>query len=329
MPTRGPRRLPVVAAALLTAGTFAAAAYALTPDDPLATHPAYAALNLPQAWETTTGSPEVVIAIVDSGVDPTHPDLQGAVLPGYDFVDGDADAADPPGSGHGTAVAGAAAARAGNGIGGVGACFRCSVMPLRVLGPGGTAAMTDVARAVDYAVDHGAAVVNASLYGENASQRLREAIVRARAAGVVVVAAAGNEGSDVPQYPAAFPETIAVGSATFDGRRTGFTGYGPWVGFAAPECAPVTPLGGGSGVGCLTSVSSPLVAGIVALMRTHDPFASADEIEGALHSGPCRLSCRSSNPPSTVGYIHHCKSSLRVDPLSCQAFMPGCGLLSG
>jgi Subtilase family len=277
------RRRPwALTLALVAALSLAAAADALVPDDPLATHPAYAALNLPAAWEITTGSPDVVIAIVDSGVDPTHPDLAGAVLQGYDFVDGDTNASDPPGSGHGTAVAGAAAARGGNGIGGAGVCFGCSVMPLRVLGPGGIAAMSDVARAVDHAVDHGAAVVNASLYGENPSPALRAAIARARAAGVLVVAAAGNEANTVPQYPAAFPETIGVGAATYDGRRASFTSYGPWVGYAAPECAPVTVLGGSSGVGCMTSTSSPLVAGVVALMRAHDPYASADEVEGAL-----------------------------------------------
>ena len=235
---------------------------------------------MPAAWDLTTGSPDVVIAIVDSGVDATHPDLAGAVLPGYDFVENAASGT--PIDGHGTGVAGAAAARANNGIGGVGTCFRCSILPLRVIGRDGIAFNTTTARAIDYAVDHGAAVVNASIYGPNFSEPLRRAIQRARAAGVLVVAAAGNEGDSTPQYPAAFPETISVGASTYAGARASFSSYGSWVGFAAPECAPISVFGGTSGVGCMTSVSSPLVAGIIGLMRTQAPFASAEQIETAL-----------------------------------------------
>jgi Subtilase family len=255
-------------------------AAALVPGDPNGSHPAYAALNMPDAWDITTGSPGVVIAIVDSGVDASHPDLTGAVLPGYDFVEDKPGAA--PIDGHGTGVAGAAAARANNGIGGVGTCFRCSILPLRVIGRDGIAFNTTTAKAIDYAVDHGAAVVNASIYGPNFSEPLRRSIQRARAAGVLAVAAAGNEGDATPQYPAAFPETISVGASTYAGARASFSSYGSWVGFSAPECAPISVLGGGSGVGCMTSVSSPLVAGIVGLMRTQAPCASADEIEVAL-----------------------------------------------
>jgi hypothetical protein len=254
---------------------------ALIPSDPEATHPTYASLNLPAAWDLTIGSPRVVIAIVDSGIDPTHPDLIGAVTQGYDFVDRDDNATDPPGA-HGTSVAGVAAARANNGFGGMGVCFSCTLMPLRVLGLDGIAVNTNTAAAIDYAVDHGAAVVNVSLYGPNSPQRLRNAIVRARAAGVLVVAAAGNEGSPDPQYPAAFPEAVSVGAAATGGGLTRYSSFGGWLKFAAPECAPVTTIGGGSGIGCATSVSSPLVAGIVALLRTHAPFASADELESAL-----------------------------------------------
>ena len=232
------------------------------------------------AWDITTGSPDVIIAVVDSGVDASHPELAGAVLPGHDFVENG-----PPGvprDGHGTGVAGAAAARANNGLGGAGTCFRCSVLPLRVVGNDGIAFNTTTARAIDYAVDHGAAVVNASIYGPNFSEPLRRAIQRARAAGVLVVAAAGNEGDSTPQYPAAFPETISVGASTYAGARASFSSYGSWVGFAAPECAPISVLGGTSGVGCMTSVSSPLVAGIIGLMRARAPFAGADEVEMAL-----------------------------------------------
>jgi hypothetical protein len=102
-------------------------------------------------------------------------------------------------------------------------------------------------------------VVNASIYG--LSEPLRRSIQRARTAGVLVVAAAGNEANATPQYPAAFPETISVGASTYAGTRASFSSYGSWVAFAAPECAPISVLSGSSGVGCMTSVSSPLVAG--------------------------------------------------------------------
>ena len=221
----------------------------------------------PEPGTLTTGAPGVVVAIVDSGVDPAHPDLAGAVRAGYDFVDRDADTSEPAGGGHGTAVAGVAAARANNGVGGVGSCFGCDVMPLRVLGPGGFAFNTDTAAAIDYAVDHGAAVVNASIYGERSPERLRAAVERARAAGVLVVAAAGNESSTTPQFPAAFPDALSVAATSADGTLASFSSRGPWVKLAAPACAPVTVLGGTTTVACGTSVSSPLVAGIVALMR--------------------------------------------------------------
>ena len=274
------RRLGIVLAAALAAATLAGSVHALVPSDPQASHPTYAELNLPAAWDVTTGSPRVVIAIVDSGIDATQPDLAGALRPGYDFVSRDTDATDPPG-GHGTAVAGVAAARANNGFGGMGTCFSCDVMPLRVLGPDGIAFNTNTAAAIDYAVDHGAAVVNASIYGPHSPPTLRDAIVRARAAGVLVVAAAGNEGTTEQQFPAAFPEAISVGAAK-GSTLAPYSSFGTWLKFAAPECAPVTAIGGGTDVGCATSVASPLVAGIVALLRAHAPYASADEVENAL-----------------------------------------------
>jgi hypothetical protein len=275
------RVLGIVVASIL-ACALAATATAFTPSDPEGNHPAYSLLNLPEAWEISTGSPDVVVAVVDSGIDAAHAELAGAVLPGYDFVDRDEDPSDPPGGGHGTAVSGVAAARANNGIGGVGACFRCRVLPLRVLGRDGVAFNTNNAAAIDYAVDHGAAVINISLYGEHSPPRLREAVVRARAAGVLVVAAAGNDASTTPEYPAAFPEAVSVAAATSAEALATFSSRGSWVKLAASDCAPVTVLGGGTLVGCGTSVSTPLVAGTVALLRAHAPFAGADDLERAL-----------------------------------------------
>ena len=270
----------VAAVAVLAAAFTAGGARGALPSDPLATSWTYGAAGLPGAWELTTGSPAVVIAVVDSGVDGSHPDLAGALEAGYDFVDGDTSATDS--QGHGTAVAGIAAARANNVIGAAGVCWRCLIMPLRVIGPEGYAPNARTAAAVDYAVEHGAAVVNISLYGENLNTRLQDAVRRARAAGVVVVAAAGNEGGRLREYPAAYPPVLSVGATAEDGRLTSYSSRGDWVKLAAPACAPTTQLGGGFGAGCGTSGATPVVAGIAALLRARAPFATVGAIETAL-----------------------------------------------
>jgi subtilisin family serine protease len=272
----------VAAVAALAAAFSAGGAQGAVPSDPLANSWTYRAAGLPGAWDLTTGSPAVVIAVVDSGVDGSHPDLAGAVGAGYDLVDDDTTASD--GQGHGTAVAGIAAARANNGIGAAGVCWTCRIMPLRVIGPEGYAPNARTAAAIDYAVDHGAAVVNISLYGENLNSRLQDAVRRARAAGVVVVAAAGNEGGRIREYPAAYPPVLSVGATGEDGRLTSYSSRGDWVKLAAPACAPTTQLGGGFGAGCGTSGATPVVAGIAALLRSRAPFATVTDIERALAS---------------------------------------------
>lgn len=140
-------------AAVLTAAATAGGAQAALPSDPLASGWTYDSINLPAARDLSTGSPSVMIAFVDSGVDASHPDLAGALVPGYDFVDEDGDPADI--AGHGTAVTGVAAARANNGLGAAGACWDCTVMALRVLRPDNFALKNTMARALDYGVEHG------------------------------------------------------------------------------------------------------------------------------------------------------------------------------
>jgi subtilisin family serine protease len=260
--------------------TLVAAAATTLPSDPLVDTASFESAGLPAAWSLTTGSPDVVIGVMDSGVDAAHPDLAGAVLEGRNFVDEKSDTSDP--FGHGTAVAGILAARANNSVGSAGVCWRCRLLPLRVLRPEGFAYKLTMARALDWAVDHGVAVVNISLYDENRNGVLHDAIHRARAAGVLVVTAAGNEGWATLEYPAAYPDAISVGALGADGRLADYSNHGSWVKLAAPACLTTTQIGGGFGAGCGTSGSTPVVAGIVALMRAQAPFASAQQIETAL-----------------------------------------------
>lgn len=273
----------LVAVAVLAAGLTTGGAQAVVPSDPLVTAWTYEAANLPAAWDVTTGSESVSIAILDSGVQATHPDLAGGVDPGYDFVDRDGDPADV--LGHGTAVAGIAAARANNGLGAAGACWSCRILPLRVLGLEGFARFATMALAIDDAVARGAAVVNLSLYGEDRNGALEASIRRASAAGVVVVAAAGNEGTTTPQYPAAYADVLGVAATDENGGLAVYSSRGDWVKVAAPGCTPTTQLGGGFGSGCGTSGAAPVVAGIVGLMRAQAPFASLAQIEAALAEG--------------------------------------------
>jgi hypothetical protein len=260
----------LAAMTVVTTGLATGGAQARVPSDPLAATWTYGAVNLPAAWDVTTGSEGVVIAIVDSGVDASHPDLTGAVDGGYDFVDEDTDASDD--NGHGTAVAGIAGGRADNGLGAAGVCWRCRIMPLRVVGPDGFARWARIANAIDYAVEHGAAVVNASIYGESIDPALHYAIQRARAAGVLVVAAAGNEGRTLPEYPAAFPEVVSVAATTEQNVLASYSSHGDWVKLAAPACMPTSQIGGGFGPGCGTSGATPVVAGIIGLLRARAPF---------------------------------------------------------
>ena len=260
--------------------TLAVAAASALPSDPLADTQSFEAAGLPEAWAVTTGSPDVVIGVMDSGVDAAHPDLAGAVIEGHNFLDESTDTSDP--LGHGTAVAGILAARANNAVGSAGVCWRCRLLPLRVLRPEGFARKLTMARALDWAVDRGVAVVNISLYGEDRNGVLHDAIHRARAAGVLVVTAAGNEGWEILEYPAAYPDAISVGALGEDGRLASYSNHGPWVKLAAPACLTTTQVGGGFGAGCGTSGATPVVAGIVALLRAQAPFASARQIEDAL-----------------------------------------------
>jgi len=281
--------LAVVAACTAFPSLAAAGVRAAGPNDPYyqSARWAFDRAGFAGAWSTSLGDPTVAIAVVDSGVDPGSPDLQGALLPGYDFYEGDADASDP--FGHGTEVASVAAARTNNGVGIAGACGRCSILPVRVSGPDGFASVAKIAAGIVWAADQHARVINVSLVTEQPSAVLASAVAYAQAKGALVVAAAGNDALGAPGYPAALPGVISVEATTRTDAPYAFSNYGSAVTLGAPGCAFAAMRNGTYTSACGTSIAAPLVAGAAGILAASHPEANADQLAAALEHGADRV----------------------------------------
>jgi subtilisin family serine protease len=236
--------------------------------------------HAPQAWALTTGSPSVVVAEVDTGVDPTHPDLAGRVLTGFNFVDSNTNASDD--NGHGTAVAGVIAAQGNNHIGTAGYCWQCRLLPIKVLGSDGSGFDSNVAEGILWGVDHGAKVINASLGSLTDDFTLAAAAQYAAAHNVLLVAAAGNDGSATLDYPAALPDVLSVGASDQNDQPYSFSNTG--ADLAAPG-ENVTSGLDGSYVSFLgTSSAAPVVSGIAALGFAAAPSATIAQVVQGLET---------------------------------------------
>lgn len=231
-------------------------------------------IRVPEAWSVTRGSDIITIAVIDSGVDLSHEDLRGIFVPGYDFVENDTIPQDD--DGHGTHVVGIIAALTNNnkGVAGVTWGQNVKIMPLKVFDKNATTTHFHGAKAFVYAVDHGAKIINASLGSRVPSDLLQAAVRYAYQNDVVMVCAAGNHNPDDPRdivYPAAYPETIAVGAVTKDYIRASYSNYGPELDVVAPggdenQGILSTWINGTYGYAIGTSMATPHVTGIVALM---------------------------------------------------------------
>jgi thermitase len=221
------------------------------------------------AWDYTTGSSAVKIAIIDTGVQSSHPDLSGKVTAGYNFVSNNTNANDD--NGHGTHCAGIAAAKTNNATGVAGVGWNCSIMPVKVLNRFGSGSFSAIANGINWAKNNGAKVLSLSLGATSGSSTLSSAISSAWNAGCVIVAAAGNSGNTTPNYPAYYSQCIAVGSTTSTDARSSFSNYGAsWVDVAAPGSSIASTYTNSSYVlmdG--TSMATPHVAGLAGLLYSY------------------------------------------------------------
>lgn len=255
---------------------------AWTPNDPhFSAQWGLAAINATSGWDSSRGWSDTVIAIIDSGVDYTHPDLVGKVVLGPDYGNGDNDPRDT--NGHGTHVAAIAAARANDGYGVAGVCPNCSLLAVKVL-PDWQDSTWDsyVAAGVVWAADNGADVINLSLGSPRASSVLADAIRYASAHGVVIVAAAGNTGDATVSYPAALPEVIAVAAAASRDSIASFSSTGRWVEVAAPGLDILSSIpDAGFAYFSGTSMATPFVAGLAGILKG-EPGATAASVRARI-----------------------------------------------
>lgn len=254
-----------------------------TPNDALyAQQWALPRIGAPAAWDTTTGVADTIVAVIDSGVDAAHPDLAGRVLPGYDFINSDADASDD--NGHGTFTAGIIAGAGDNGIGVAGVCWQCRILPVKAINAEGDGTSVTIALGVRWAVDHGARVINMSLGGDRNPQVLRSAIAYAESKGALVVAAAGNEAQvgNPTEYPAGYDSVLAIGATDQQDAHAPFSNFGSYVDLAAPGVGILSTIPGGYRAEDGTSTAAPFVAGVAGLLVSLNPALRADQLRQIL-----------------------------------------------
>lgn len=269
---------------------FSASAFDTTPNDARwAEQYGPAKVQAPAAWDLSTGSSGVTIAVVDTGVQSTHPEFSGRLVAGCDFVNRDALPEDD--NGHGTHVAGIAAAAGNNSVGIAGINWGARIMALKVLDATGTGTYQQIAQAIVYAADSGAKVINLSLGGSEPSSVLEDAVNYAVAQGAVVVAAAGNDGTNSANYPAAYAAAIAVAATDSSNVRASFSNYGSYVDLSAPGVSILsTFLSSGYSSKSGTSMAAPHVAGAAALLMSYSSaFTTPAQVRAALETSALDL----------------------------------------
>mgnify|MGYP001178211229 CR=1 FL=1 len=279
-------------------------------------------IELTTAWDITRGSSDLVVAVVDTGIDLQHPDLnclnsagQSKLVSGWNFVDNNNNPDDN--NGHGSHVAGIIGACTNNAAGVAGVAPDVRLMPLKALNDSGNGSYSDVADAIIYAADNGAKIVNLSLGGASFSSTLAAAVQYASSRGVLVVAASGNAGQPTIYYPAAYEQAVAVGSTTSSDTRSYFSNYGEGLDVVAPGSSIIStvpvPLGTsyqdyGYAYKSGTSMASPHVAGLAALIWSIAPQLTPEEVRAGIRATADDLGDQGVDPFYGYGRINALKA---------------------
>lgn len=289
--------------------------FSLVPNDPYYTNQVnvFNMLNIPGAWDNTIGKDDIVVAVVDSGVNYNHVDLAGRIILGYDFGENKSDPMDN--HGHGTNVAGVIVANTNNGIGVAGTTWKSKVLAIKVSNAAGTMLVSSVANAIRYAADNGADVINLSLGTASNSSTLKSAVDYAYDKGCIVVAASGNDGNTSNpnvNYPAAYSNVIGVGGTTNGTARYINSSYGTGLDVIAVYVHYTTSMGGGYSSVAGTSFASPQVAGLCALLLSLDSSLTNDQVRKYIVDGCTDLGTKGWDTETGNGLVNYLKSTQLV-----------------
>ncbi len=244
-------------------------------------------------WDYTRGDSSIIIAVLDSGINLTHPEFSGRLLPGYDFINNDADPTDD--HGHGSHTGGIIGAGIDNGMGMVGVCPQCTLLPVKVLNYNNAGTWSSVAQGILFATDQGARVINLSLGASVSSKTLEAAVSYAVERNVLIVAAAGNMGTDRKFYPAALDNVLAVSATDENDQRWVLSNMGDYVDLAAPGHAVYSTYNdlqnyyNGYNYMSGTSMAAPHVAGLAGLLLSQKPTRTPTDLYNIMTNTADRL----------------------------------------
>jgi serine protease len=271
----------------------------MIPNDPMyVQHWHMTRIGMEQAWDISTGT-GVIVAVCDSGVRQSLEDLADTnFIPGYDFINDDNDPDDD--HGHGSHVCGTIAQSTNNGVGVAGVAYNATIMPVKVLNKNNFGSWDAIANGIYYAADNGAEIINLSIGGTSHSDTLKNAVDYAWNQGALVVCAAGNGNNDYADYPAIYPNAMAISATTIPDVKASYSSYGPDIELTAPGGDYGDEDGDGHDDMVLqntfwrkktgyyyysgTSMATPHVVGVAALMKSVNPSLTNVQLRNLLHT---------------------------------------------